>query len=379
MRVLLIANHSPANSGQEFEAETLAAGWRSGAPHVTVEAFPFSHCEAGISRVWQAHAARAGWYAHTAFLDACAPDPALPAAAFGQELAAQLYAAVTSHMSRVVVALPQYLEPDAGIAFLQALGQHIESGRPALGDLAWQSFATLDEVSPELAQRLLTTIGAAREFLASVDVIGAYASNMPLLGMHGMSGAAALQEFLAPEVAQARERQVNELFHLMQSSYSQLIAGPDDTQRGVQPAGPLEVGQSRRSAPTLKELTRHDGGGAGGGLGFALATLGARLLPASQVFGTQFDLPNRIAASDLVVVYQEKLDGRTFPDQVGHWAAQLATANISPVIVLSNEQIMSVRELSGQQIASAYQVGSDQQSLFRMAARLAKSWTPNRS
>lgn len=377
MRVLLIANHNPAAFGPGFEAQALADGWRSGAPHVEVEPFAFSHCEPGIAQVWQAHAARVGGFSQTAFLDACDPSPAQSPAAFSQDLAAQLYEAVRSKMSRIVVALPQYLEPDAGVAFLTELGRLIQPEGGAGAQSGTGPHSTLGEVDPERAQELVNIIGIARQFLAKIDVVGAYASNMPLLGMHGMNGAAALEGHLAAEVAQGRERQVNELFHLMQGPYAALDAADNSGSATI--LGLAGPNNQEPKAPSLKDLTRHDGGGAGGGLGFALATLGARLLPAAQVFGTQFDLPARIAASDLVVVYQKKLDGRTFPDQVGHWAAQLATSSISPVIVLSNEQIMSVRELSGQQVASAYQVAGDSQSLFNMAQRLAKSWTPNRS
>src|SRR5690606_14853776 len=107
------------------------------------------------------------------------------------------------------------------------------------------------------------------------------------------------------EVAQGRERQVNELFHLMQGPYAALDAADNSGSATI--LGLAGPNNQEPKAPSLKDLTRHDGGGAGGGLGFALATLGARLLPAAQVFGTQFDLPARIAASDLVVVYQKKL------------------------------------------------------------------------
>lgn len=383
MRVLVIANHDPAVLGDQFEAEVLAAGWREGAPHCEVDSFVFSHCEPGMAAVWREHAAQAGGYQDTAFISACDPEPHLSPAEFAQNLADQFHAAVASGMSRVVLALPQFLEPDAGIAFLFALGRLL----PGTNDLpAYETVAQVlaaqaeqDQAEPRrdsgAVAQLVDVIAHVRKFCAGVDVVGAYAANMPLLGMHGMSGAASLAGSLAPEVAQEREREISELFHRMQGPYNELESATSQERGGTLLPG---VG-AHSTAASLKDLTRHDGAGSAGGLGFGLLTVGARLLPAATVFATQFDLRSKIAQGDLVVVYLDRLDGRTFPDQVGHWAAQVATEFISPVVVLTHEQIMSVRELSGQQVASCYKVARGPQALSEMAKRLAKSWTPNRS
>lgn len=380
MRVLVIANHDPALLGDQFEAEVLAAGWRKGAPHCEVDSFVFSHCEPGMAAVWREHAAQAGGYRDTAFISACEPEPQTGPAVFAQDLANQFHRAVASGMSRVVLALPQFLEPDAGIAFLFALARLLPGSKDLPG---YETVAEVLAVEPENTQAsdtvslLVEVIAQVREFCAGVDVVGAYAANMPLLGMHGMSGAASLAELMAPEVAQEREREISELFHRMQGPYN-LLESSGTTAGAL--GGSLLSGVGAQSAPaSLKDLTRHDGAGSAGGLGFGLLTVGARLLPAATVFATQFDLRSRVAVSDIVVVYLDRLDGRTFPDQVGHWAAQVATEFVSPVIVLTNEQIMSVRELSGQQVASCYKVAHGPEALYKMASRLAKSWTPNRS
>lgn len=385
MRVLVIADHDPAVLGDRFEADVLAAGWRKGAPQCEVDSFVFSHCEPGMAAVWREHAAQAGGYRDTAFISACDPEPHIPPAQFAQDLADQFYAAVASGMSRVVLALPQFLEPDAGIAFLFALGRLLpgtndlpayETVAQVLAAQAEQDQTDQHQASGAVAQ-FVDLIAHVRKFCAGVDVVGAYAANMPLLGMHGMSGAASLAKSMAPEVAQEREREISELFHRMQGPYNKLESAAVE---GRELGRLLLPGIGAHStAASLKELTRHDGAGSAGGLGFGLLTVGARLLPAATVFATQFDLRSRIAQSDLVVVYLDRLDGRTFPDQVGHWAAQVATEFISPVVVLTHEQIMSVRELSGQQVASCYQVARGPQALSEMAKRLAKSWTPSRS
>lgn len=374
MRVVMIANHNPFDFPTQFEAEVLAAGWRSSAPHCEVVPLAFSHCEPGSAAVWREHATRLGGFDRTAFISACEPSRLEPAE-FSRNLAEQFYVAVTSGMNRVVLALPTFLEPDAGVVFLTHLARLIREGSPESVSAQAQAgavAAVADLLGPDKDTRtdeLIGAVAAAREFISRIDVVGAYASNMPLLGMHGMSGAAALEGLMGQDQAQVRERQVSELFHALVPRYAALPAAR-------QPLGLAGTSLGGDPQASLKDLTRHDGSGAAGGLGFGLLLVGARLLPAATVFATQFELRDQIAGAELVVIYQDKLDGRAFPDQVGHWAAQVATEFITPVIVVCHEQIMSVRELSGQQVASAYQVERGERALFDRAARLAKSWTP---
>ena len=204
MRVLVIANHDPALLGDQFEADVLAAGWRIGAPHCEVDSFVFSHCEPGMAAVWREHAAQAGGYEDTAFISGCEPEPQTPAAEFAQDLALQFHRAVASGMSRVVLALQ----------------------------------SQNDRASDPVAQ-LVDVIAEVREFCAGVDVVAAYATNMPLLGMHGMSGAASLADVMVSEVAQEREKEISELFHRMQGPYNEL-------QSSETKAGSLDGSAERR-------------------------------------------------------------------------------------------------------------------------------------
>lgn len=400
MHVLVIGNHDPTTFGNQFEADLLASGWRQGAPQVTVEPFVFSHCGPGLGAVWNRHAAQGLGGVGTALVNACDSDLDGSPAEFMRTLAGQFFAAITSNMSRVVVALPPFLEPDAALTFLFELGALIERNfddatclqlTPAAQDLVLRlrelgpvasvespaRFLSMHgeqaEATQDVVGQLGTIIALVCELTHGVDVVGAYATNMPLMGMHGMSGASALEGYLEAEVAQQREREISEFFHVFQGPYAALESLPNPTSQGLNVAG-----AAAPSSPSLKDLTRHDGAGAGGGLGFGLLMLGARLLPAAMVFSAQFELREAISRSDVVVVYLETLDGRTFPDQVGHWAAQVAIEFISPVLVVTQHQIMSVREMSGQQVASAYVVDPTPRALEDMGRRLAKSWTPTR-
>ncbi len=347
MRVLIIADEPVDHSGQ-FVTSQLAAAWQSAAPHTQVGGVPFAADTAAVRAVWQHHAATRGGFTQTALVIAY---PDLPR--WQTLLADELVTAVRSGCSRIVVALPRYAYPDSGARLLSKLIDRI--GAMVLS-------ATEILADPELYD---SSVDAVARFLAKTDVIVTYTENVPLTGMHGMSGTAALLGDLEGSEAQQRER-IN----------SSLLFGLGKLGRPLHSHEPSMLVGSASTVENYKDLSRHDAAGAAGGAGFALLAAGARALPLSRVLSAQFDLPQHIAASDLIVVNQGTLDGRTHANSTLGIATELAAQHALPVVAITQEQIMSTRELAAAGISGSY-VCNDTQ-LAETAARLATSWTPNR-
>ncbi len=347
MRVLIIADEPVDQSGQ-FVTSQLVSSWQDAALHTQVFGLPFASDTASVRAVWQHHAATRGGFTQTALVIA------YPQMSRWQTLLAdELVTAARSGCSRVVVALPRYAYPDSGAGLLSKLIDRI-------GAMVLPASEILAD--PELYD---SSVYAVAEFLADMDVIVTYTENAPLTGMHGMSGTAALLGDLESSEAQERER-IN----------SALLFGLGKIGQPLHTHEPSLLVGGTPSTENYKGLARHDAAGAAGGAGFALLAAGARALPLSRVLAAQFDLPQHIAASDLVVVNQEVLDGRTQANSTLGIATELAAQHALPVVAITREQIMSTRELAAAGISGSY-VCNDTQ-LNETAARLARSWTPNR-
>ena len=80
------------------------------------------------------------------------------------------------------------------------------------------------------------------------------------------------------------------------------------------------------------------GAGAAGGLGGALAALGATLMSGVDVVAEAIDLEDRLAAADLVVTGEGLLDTHSFEGKVVGWIVERARAARTPVLVVVGDR-----------------------------------------
>ena len=80
------------------------------------------------------------------------------------------------------------------------------------------------------------------------------------------------------------------------------------------------------------------GSGAAGGLGGALAALGARLTAGIEVVAEAVGLEDRLSAADLVVTGEGLLDAHSFQGKVVGWIADRAAAARVPVLIVVGDR-----------------------------------------
>lgn len=118
--------------------------------------------------------------------------------------------------------------------------------------------------------------------------------------------------------------------------------------------------------------------GAAGGLGYALvAALGARFRAGSQAVGELVGLPAAIAAADLVVTGEGRLDATTRAGKVVAHVATSARARGVPVYAVVGQRGPGAPDLDDVQEASPTGPPTDPAADVRVAAgRSASIWTP---
>jgi len=378
--------------GFGWESDVISQNWMHAAPHCTTTTIPFAANANAVGPVWMR-------------LGAQTPSPGRDGAPHGGsstpgtalvvmqddptdgttgnsaarlngslEAADHIVAALRANMSRIIVSLPRYAKIDAGAQLLHAIAA-MYTGKAA-------DQCKLDGSSKIDADLYLHDLNIVSKAIAATDVVITFDEPMPFLGMHGMSGTAALLGDLPAVQAQEKEREMSSLFHALTQAIDNsangtanasnngalsLLAGSNAPRRGTPPTSAAEV----------KELSRHDAAGSAGGAGFALLLAGARALPLAHALGAQWEVQNKVHEADLVVVYQDLLDSRTLNQTAAGLIAPLALREGIACIAITREQVMSTRELAAQGIASAY-VLDDIKQLGSFSARLAKSWAPIR-
>lgn len=234
---------------------------------------------------------------------------------------------------RVVVGVGEGASHDAAAGMLAALGVGAGIGGPlgagadSLADLTGDDLAGLDRV---------------RSDWAGVDLVAACAVDLPLLGLHGASASAAAGRGASPEQAQGLERAFGHAAHVAVAALGS-AARPD------------LLAAARPTTPVAR-LAGLPGAGAGGGLGFGLALLGARLLPGATVTADLLGLPGRLAEVDLVVTGEGRFDWRSLHDRVCAVVAGHALAAGIPTVVIAGRVDAGRRELAASGVAAAYAV-----------------------
>ena len=382
-------------------ADALRAGWSDGAPHDVVDVCPLA--DGGPGFVATLHATLGGDLEPVTVTGPLG-EPALAAVlrvgatvhvesahAVGLALvpedrrdptrttsrgAGELLAAVLPGAHRVVVGLGGSATNDAGAGLLLALADAL---LPA------------GTVAPDVAARLgggggaLGSLGVddlrwlpdLRAALRGADLVAAVDVDVPLLGLQGASAGFSTQKGATPEQAQDLERALGAFAHAATTALGPVRTGP----------GADLLGSPDARAGRLSALP---GAGAAGGLGFALALLGARLLPGARLVADAVDLSGRIAAHDLVVTGEGRTDWQSLHGKVVAEVAARALPCAVPAVVVSGEVLVGRRELSAAGITAAYAVadGTDAVgaalrdpagTLRARAARVARTWSPARA
>jgi len=366
-------------------AESIAAGWRAGAPHDELVALPLSDGDAGFLDVLAPAvggvtlavtvsdplgrpvpaavllADRGG--VPTAYLDAgqaCGPqlladeerDPTPTTSAGAGQL---LHAALGLGAGRIVVGVGPTATNDAGAGLLSALGVGraglLEAGGLVLGQLTADDLAGLD-----------AAVGRFRE----VELVLATAADLPLLGLQGTSATEAAARGATPEQGQALEFALGHFSDLVR----RLRPGRSD----------LLTGRAGR-------LDKEPGAGAGGGLGYALLVLGGRRVSGVDVVAGAVGLRDAIGGADLVVTGEGTYDWQSLRDSVTARVAQVALEHAVPSIVLAGQVRLGRREAMAAGLSGTYAVADRPEevaaaladpagTLRARATRVAATWSP---
>lgn len=280
-------------------------------------------------------------------LDEADRDPTRTSSAgLGQLVAA----ALDTGCERVVVGVGGLAVLDGGAGMLAALGAGggaaaLAAGGGALGDLPDDGLAGL---------------GALRTRLGGVELVAASDVDPPLLGF---SGAAAGQAVALGATADQAQRLDMALGRYAQVALDTL--GPD-------------------LAP--QRLVAEPGAGAGGGVVFGLTLLGARREPGTQVVMDAVRLPDRLAATDLVVTGEGLVDWRSLRGAVVAGVAHHALGVGVPVVVLAGQVEVGRRELLSIGVEASYAVAERPDevaasladpagTLQARARRVARTWS----
>jgi glycerate 2-kinase len=278
---------------------------------------------------------------------------------------------------RVVVGVGEGATHDGGAGMLAALGAGTRSAAPpGASDAAGGPLTGGGGALAAVTRDDLAGLTRVRARWASVELLAACAVDLPLLGLHGASAAAAGTRGATAEQAQDLERAFGHLAHTAVAALGPGAVGRD-----------LLTG-SRPTTPVAR-LTGTPGAGAGGGLGFALALLGARVLPGAAVVAEVLDLSARLADVDVAVTGTHRLDGRSLHDGVCAVVAERALAAGVPTVAVAGRVEAGRRELAAAGIAAAYAVedglgpvasppdGDPAAHLADRASRVARTWSPS--
>ncbi|MEV8180039.1 MULTISPECIES: glycerate kinase [Cellulosimicrobium] len=273
--------------------------------------------------------------------------PARSSTAVGHLLALAVDAArAGSDPGRVVLATGGSTSHDAGLGALLAL-----AGEPSAS-----------EVAPA---RLADVVRAARAALGGTHLVAAVASDVPLLGLHGASATLDARG-VDPLVAQHLERALGAVAHDVAAAVDRAdAAGPGE--HGI-------VGRDLLAGATAgRRLAALPGAGSGGGLGFAVAALGGRLVPALRVVADDVGLDARLAAADVVVVLADELGAHELGEGTVREVAGRAARHALPVVVVARAVVAGRREQAAAGLSGAYAWGDgDPRDLVE---RVARTWS----
>ncbi len=368
MRVLVAPGSFGATLSAVAAADAIAAGWSRRAPEDELVLAPVS--DAGIGFVDVLHAALTG------------------------EL---LSVSVTRADGDLVDASVLLVGETAYVDTARVVGPVPEAGRAALGPSTDPERATSVAVGQLVGAALGTgvsriVIGIAPEGVITndggagvLDALGATADPPDAL----QCGPARLATLAAVELGRARAAVGSTRLELATDDDTPLLGLLGTTNvagegRGIA-ADRVSVvdGQLARLADLVgRRHVLSKGAGAGGGIGFALLTLGAVRAPGLGTVLAELGFAALAAHADLVVTGEEALDFAAGSGRVSAGVAAVAATAARPCIALADRMLVSAREMRAMGIESAYAVrdlvaasGDPAGELAALAERVARTWS----
>lgn len=246
-----------------------------------------------------------------------------------------LLAALDAGAREVVLGLGGSGTTDGGAGLLAALGatadRELTGGPEALAGITW------------------IDLGPARERVAGITLTAATDVDNPLTGLFGAAKVFGPQKGLHDDELPAVDGALQDL-----------------------------------AAATDRKAAAAKGAGAAGGLGFALALLGAIRRPGLDVVAEATGLAGRIAQADLVVTGEGAFDVTSRGGKVPAGVARLAGEQARPCIVLAGRVEVGNREMRALGVESAYAMvdrageralSEPAAALEELAAHVAGQWS----
>lgn len=245
---------------------------------------------------------------------------------------------------------------------------------PAQGGVRWNpldlSAALLGLAATGVAETVVVPVGdvppagdaadlwggalvAIKKALAGLDVVALGTSRRPLLGFHGMSAA---------------------LIDGREGDEALAVAAQAQEERWSSLALEADAVAARSSLLGPSRLSDHPGSGAAGGLAYALAALGARVLPASHYLAEASGLAAAATDADLVVGIGGPLNPAALDEGVASSIAAVAARGGVPATMLSTAVMVGRRDLMAAGLASAHEAAAGRAGLADGVRRVAQTW-----
>ncbi|MDN4482171.1 glycerate kinase [Demequina lignilytica] len=200
-------------------------------------------------------------------------------------------------------------------------------------------------------------LAAARAGLNGLTIMVLAGSDRPLLGFTGMS--ASVRDGREHDAALAFAAQAQE------ERWSAIAREADPV-------------AARRTLLGPGRLSDQPGSGAAGGLAYALAALGARIVPAAPAVAELAGLDRAAADADVVACVTGRLDARGLDHGVAASAARVAGAAGVPAVAVTAHLAVGRRDLMAAGIAGAHEGLPGEAGLADQIRRVAQTWTPRR-
>ena len=348
MRVVAAVNGWPADDALDPRAAALAVGdaWLEAAPGSSIEALPVGDGGPRTADAWPGERSLVGGAEVVTYGGAAWLAPPHGASRWNPfDLSAALLglAAATGRVTRAAGKFsPAATAPWASVRGVDEPATVVIP----VGD---------DAPAGDAASLWGGSLPALRQALRSLDLVAVATSSRPLLGFHGMS--ASLIDGREGDVALA-------------------TAAQEQERRWTDIAREGDVVASRESLIGPSRLSDRPGTGAAGGLAYALAALGARIVPASAYLAEASGLAAAAATADLVMGVGADLTPSALDTGVAASVAAVAARAGVPATMLSTSVNVGRRDLMAAGLSSAHEAAPGPAGLVDGVRRVAQTWVP---
>lgn len=211
-----------------------------------------------------------------------------------------------------------------------------------------------DAIAGDAVELWSGSLPMTRKMLAGLDIVVLVSSRRPLLGFDGMS--AALRDGRESNAAVAAMSKAQE------ERWQDVAAHGDEVGKRLALMGPTR-------------LSDEPGTGAAAGLAYALAAVGARLVPATAFIADAAGLSAEVAkGTDLVLGIGRELTPRALDFGIAVPVAAAAAAHGVPAAILAPGVRVGKRDLMAAGITSAHEAAEGPEGLADGVRRLAHTW-----